>query len=121
MAVHVVNRENQNERAFQIALQDNVATALTLIPKGPFTLFGSGWESMFVAAEEIPQGHKVAVRPVKKGESVIKYGVSIGEATADIEVGQWVHLHCMKSGYDERSSGLDIHTGVPSDIAYTRT
>lgn len=111
--------ENRKARAFQIESQDNVATALTMIPKGQFTLFGSGWERLSDAAEEIPEGHKVAIRPVKKGEAVIKYGVPIGEATADIQAGQWVHLHCMKSSYDERSSGLDIHTGVPSDISYT--
>ena len=60
----------------------------------------------------------MAVRPIGKGEAVIKYGVSIGEATADIRAGQWVHLHCMKSCYDERSSGLDIHTGEATDISY---
>lgn len=95
--------ESQEARAFQIEPQDNVATALTPIPKGAFVLFGSGWESPFQAAEEIPQGHKIAVRPVQKGEAIIKYGVPVGEATADIETGRWVHLHCMKSRYDQRT------------------
>lgn len=109
---------NQKTRAFRIAPQDNVATALTVIPKGAFLLFGEGEEVMLEAEEEIPRGHKVAVRFIKKGEAVIKYGVSIGEATEDIRTGQWVHLHCMKSCYDERSSGLDIHTGAAADISY---
>ncbi len=113
--------DNRKAKAFQIEPSDNVATALTAVPKGRFVLLGGGRERLFDAAEDIPQGHKVALCPVKKGEAVIKYGVPIGEATEDIIVGQWVHLHCMKSGYDERSSGLDIHTGVPSDIAYTGT
>jgi hypothetical protein len=30
---------------------------------------------------------------------VIKYGVSIGSATRDIELGELVHLHNMKSDY----------------------
>ncbi len=110
--------KKQGARAFQITSGDNVATALTVIPEGTFLLFGGGQEELREAAEEIPRGHKVAVRPVGKGEPVIKYGVSIGEATADIRPGQWVHLHCMKSCYDERSSGLDIHTGIPADIPY---
>ena len=102
--------DNRKAKAFQIEPSDNVATALTAVPKGRFVLLGGGREGLFDAAEDIPQGHKVALCPVKKGE-----------ATEDIIAGQWVHLHCMKSGYDERSSGLDIHTGVPSDIAYTGT
>lgn len=110
--------ENQEARAFQIAPRDNVATALTAIQKGTFVLFGDGENRVREAGEEIPRGHKVAVRPIRKGEAVIKYGVSIGEATEDIRAGQWVHLHCMKSCYDERSAGLDIHTGVPGDISY---
>jgi len=110
--------ENQEARAFQIERKDNVATALTPIPRGRFTLFGVGEAAVGEAADEIPKGHKVAVRPIGKGEPVIKYGVPIGEATADIETGQWVHLHCMKSCYDERSSGLDLYTGVPEDISY---
>ena len=110
--------ENQKARAFQIDARDNVATALTTIPRGTYLLFGGGGESRETAEEEIPRGHKVAVRPGGKGEPVTKYGVPIGEATADIRPGQWVHLHCMKSCYDERSSGLDIHTGAAGDISY---
>lgn len=109
--------KDQEPRAFQITPRDNVATALTAISEGTYFLFG-GEEGLREAGEEIPRGHKVAVRPIGKGEAVIKYGVSIGEATADIRAGQWVHLHCMKSCYDERSSGLDIHTGEATDISY---
>lgn len=110
--------ENQKARAFRIELQDNVATALTPVPRGQYVMFGGGEESLETAEEEIPQGHKMAIRPIRKGQPVIKYGVPIGEATADIAPGQWVHLHCMKSCYDERSAGLDLHTGAPADIPY---
>ena len=48
----------------------------------------------------------------------MKYGIPIGKATADIIKGQWVHLHCMKSNYDERSAHLDVITGAPKDIEY---
>jgi hypothetical protein len=44
-------------------------------------------------------GHKIAAKPIKKGEQVIKYGVSIGSASADIETGEHVHLHNLKSDY----------------------
>ena len=39
--------------------------------------------------ETIPAGHKKAIKPIKKGEKVIKYGNPIGVATADIAEGEW--------------------------------
>lgn len=51
--------------------------------------------------ETIPAGHKFALRPIKCGEYVIKYGEIIGKATADIAEGEWVHTHNVKSHLDE--------------------
>ena len=34
---------------------------------------------------DLDTGHKVALRDIKKGESVIKYGFPIGHATEDIK------------------------------------
>lgn len=68
--------------------QDNVAVALQAVPKG--TLFEG-----VAAAEDIPQGHKMALSPLREGDHVIKYGFSIGHATAVISPGQWVHTHNM--------------------------
>jgi (2R)-sulfolactate sulfo-lyase subunit alpha len=49
------------------------------------------------ALEDIPLGHKIALRDIKAGESVIKYGRVIGVATRDIKVGEHVHIHNVKS------------------------
>jgi altronate hydrolase len=38
-------------------------------------------------------GHKLALRPIKKGEPVRKYGQIIGFASADIPAGAHVHVH----------------------------
>lgn len=43
--------------------------------------------------ETVPVGHKVALRKIKAGEFIIKYGVPIGRATRDIPAGAWVHEH----------------------------
>ena len=43
--------------------------------------------------ETIPKGHKVAVREIAEGELVRKFGQVIGEATAPISPGEWVHTH----------------------------
>jgi len=50
-----------------------------------------------VAAERIPQLHKVAIRVIGQGEPVKRYGRTIGRATQAIEPGQWVHLHNIES------------------------
>ena len=42
---------------------------------------------------QLETGHKYAIRPIKAGENVIKYGNPIGHATADIAVGEQVHTH----------------------------
>lgn len=44
-------------------------------------------------------GHKIAVRPITSGETILKYGVAIGSATRAIEPGEHVHLHNMQSDY----------------------
>ena len=51
--------------------------------------------------DKIPAGHKFALRPIKQGEEVIKYGQVIGRATCDIATGDWVHTHNVKSHLDE--------------------
>ena len=45
-----------------------------------------------------PRGHKVALKPIARGEYVIKYGYPIGIATQDIKKGEWIHSHNLKTG-----------------------
>ena len=81
---------------------------------GPVHCCGKAMEVL----EPIPAGHKLALIDIPAGAEVVKYGVRIGLATADIPRGGWVHLHVMRSAYDERSSHLDAVTGTPKDIRY---
>lgn len=106
------------QTAFQIGKDDNVATALTELQTGPVQLNADASFPEVTAIEAIPVGHKIALQDLAVGEKILKYSVVIGEATMNIKQGSWVHLHCMKSCYDERSSHLDIHTGAPTDIEY---
>lgn len=41
----------------------------------------------------VDNGHKYAVRDIKRGENIIKYGQPIGHALADIKKGEHVHSH----------------------------
>jgi len=106
------------QTAFQIDLRDNVATALTPLSPGPVALRGDAGVAAVTAVAEIPVGHKIALRDIAAGEDILKYGVVIGRATAAIPAGSWVHLHVMRSVYDERSSHLDVKTGAPKDTRY---
>ncbi len=67
---------------------DNVAVALHPIDAG------TEFEGVKIT-ENIPQGHKAALKPIASGEIVRKYGLPIGHATCDINPGQWVHTHNM--------------------------
>jgi (2R)-sulfolactate sulfo-lyase subunit alpha len=49
------------------------------------------------AVSDIPIGHKLATRPIKKGDTVVKYGHDIGRAVADIQVGEHAHVHNIKT------------------------
>ena len=49
------------------------------------------------ANHDIPVGHKIALRDLKKGDTVIKYGEDIGRVVADAKKGDHVHVHNMKT------------------------
>ena len=51
----------------------------------------------FEAMSDIPIGHKLAIKPISKGDTVIKYGVDIGKAVAPIQVGEHLHVHNVKT------------------------
>lgn len=47
--------------------------------------------------QNIPIGHKVALKDMKVGDTVFKYGVDIGKVVADIKAGQHAHVHNIKT------------------------
>jgi (2R)-sulfolactate sulfo-lyase subunit alpha len=49
------------------------------------------------AKHDIPIGHKVALKDLQKGDTVIKYGEDVGKTIADIRKGEHVHVHNMKT------------------------
>lgn len=106
------------QSAFRIFPGDNVATVLAGVRPGDVAVRGEGDIRTIRAVEPIAAGHKIAVEDIPAGGGIVKYGIVIGEATADIPRGGWVHLHNMRSRYDERSSHLDVRTGAPDDTPY---
>jgi (2R)-sulfolactate sulfo-lyase subunit alpha len=49
------------------------------------------------AKHDIPIGHKVALKALKKGDTVVKYGEDIGKIVADVGVGEHVHTQNLKT------------------------
>ena len=90
----------------QIHPHDTVAVALEPIEKGD-TVGG------VVALEEIPQGHKIALRAMAEGDAVVKYGCAIGLATAPIPPGAWVHTHNVRTGLSQGGSYVYRHKSFP--------
>jgi altronate hydrolase len=74
---------------------DTVAVALRKLPKGMECHVDGLTISL---TEDIMQGHKFALQPIKAGEKVYKYGNPIGLASQDIGTGEWVHTHNLKTG-----------------------
>ena len=72
---------------------DNVIIALSDMSKGDIV-------QDITLLEDIRRGHKIALKDIKKGEHIIKYGHVIGLATLDISKGSWVHTHNVKTTLD---------------------
>jgi len=49
------------------------------------------------AKQGAPIGHKIALKDLKKGDTIFKYGEDIGRAVADIAKGEHVHVHNIKT------------------------
>jgi altronate dehydratase small subunit len=105
-------------RAFRIHAADNVATLLDDAGPGPVVLLGAADPAAPLAgAEAIARGHKIALADLPAGAPIVKFGARIGHATRPIARGAWVHLHNLASDLDERSAGLDLRSGAPTDTA----
>lgn len=75
--------------------KDNVAVALQDIPPNTEITVSVSQEipTKITIKEKIPFGHKFAVKAIKKGDDILKYGEVIGRAIRDIEEGEHVHVH----------------------------
>lgn len=49
------------------------------------------------AKQDVPIGHKVALKDLNVGDTVVKYGQDIGRVVAKIAKGEHVHTHNLKT------------------------
>jgi len=94
---------------------DNVVIArATLLPGAPA---GDG----VTAAQRIPPGHKIAVRPIGEGEPVLKYNQIIGFATRPIAPGEHVHVHNMGMGDFDKDYAFGVDAKPTDYVAEPAT
>lgn len=83
-------------KAVRIHEDDSVGVAL-----GPLT---AGESVLGVTlTENIPGGHKFALKDIEEGCPVIKYGCPIGKASSPIKKGEHVHVHNVKTLLSENA------------------
>ncbi|NTE88836.1 UxaA family hydrolase [Agrobacterium rubi] len=81
---------NQTSKAIVLQDIDSVAVVFSAVPAGSSVLVGG---STIQALNDIPNGHKIALRDIQADEPVLKFGQIIGHATAPIKAGEHVHVH----------------------------
>jgi predicted RecA/RadA family phage recombinase len=77
---------------------DNVGLAIKDLKAGDtVTLKIGNTESTVTLREDIKFMHKFALKDIKAGDKIMKYGQVVGGATHDIATGEHVHTHNLKS------------------------
>ncbi|HLX28355.1 MAG TPA: AtzG-like protein [Casimicrobiaceae bacterium] len=93
--------------------RDNVAMLLESVAAGADVRVKIGGAIVTITTREpIALGHKMALADVAPGDALTKYGECIGEATAPIARGAWVHVHNLRSCRGrsaDASAGFDAY------------
>src|SRR5262245_49024932 len=85
--------------AVHLRPEDNLAVAARNLPAG-LEIDSAGGK--LTLQQRIGLGHKLALRPIRRGEAVLKYGQIIGFAGADIPAGGHVHVHNVRADHFDR-------------------
>ena len=87
-------------RALVVNKADNVANLIGSGTKGGVaqcTVEGERETESVELKDDVPANHKIAFCDIRAGETIVKYGLSIGRASCDIMKGQYVHVHNIES------------------------
>jgi altronate hydrolase len=85
--------------AVHLRPEDNIAVATRNLPEGTQVKYNG---DTLTVSGRIGLGHKLALRDIRKGEAVYKYGQIIGFASQDIPAGGHVHVHNVRADSFER-------------------
>lgn len=86
------------KKVYVIDARDNVGSAvLETLSAGDEVGTNGAVTVTLKANSDVPFGHKIALVDIPKGGTVMKYGLSIGNALIDIKKGDHVHVHNVES------------------------
>jgi altronate hydrolase len=89
---------------------DNVAvTTFSILPQTKIVNQG------IVSIDPIPFGHKICLKPINKGEAIIKYDQVIGFASKSIKPGEHVHSHNLEFKEFSRSFSISKKKNIASE------
>lgn len=88
---------------------DNVAVAITALPAGEKLIVD---DKEIILNEDIPAGHKFALKDFAEGENVIKYGYPIGHARTARKQGDWMNENNIRTNL----AGLLEYTYNPTEV-----
>ncbi|WP_018924901.1 UxaA family hydrolase [Salsuginibacillus kocurii] len=92
----MTQKQTKKKEVYVIHPEDNTGTVIRPnVTKGTTLEIEEG--KTVDVLKDIPYGHKIAVKEIKKGDTIWKYGLSIGSAIEDIAVGDHVHVHNIES------------------------
>src|ERR1035437_8561307 len=96
MLVDIGKGPSAENSAIRLHAADNVAIARVPIPPGTELRMAG---AAVTARDLVPAGHKIALREIRAGEMVLRYGQAIGRAKEAIAAGRHVHSHNL--GFEE--------------------
>ena len=93
--------------AVRIHADDNVAVAIRPLLAGEAVEVAG---VRVVLHDDVPAGHKFALRKLEQGEPVVKYGFPIGALTQGVDPGRWIHSHNLRTQLE----GMTGYTYAPT-------
>ena len=105
---------NAAAKTIRLQANDNVVIALRDLEKGD-EVDGN------TLIQAIPRGHKLATAKIAQGENVYRYGQIIGQAKADIQPGEHVHVQNLGMGEHTQDYDFASHNTPLPEIAQERT
>lgn len=112
-------------KVIKVHESDNVFVAIVPLKNGAIAKEGS---HELVVLQDTPAGHKIASSDIAKGNAILKYGFTIGQATQDIKKGEHIHSHNLATQLDgsesyfyiPRTAATETSENVPTFQGFVR-
>src|SRR5207249_4222402 len=106
MLLEIAKLPTAENSAIHLNLADNVAVArVPLSPGMELRIDGAPLKVL----DQVPAGHKVALRAIQPGEVLLRYGQVIGRAKRPIQAGNHIHTHNL--AYEELELAYEFPSG----------